>query len=138
MPAATCVVLRPSAEGAAGPPEVFLVRRHQHASFMAGACVFPGGRVDETDGSADDTWCDGLDAARAHWPDLEPAEAIAYHVAAMRELFEEAGVLLARDASGRFVTEQPDDEMTARLTARSSPAAGTSPSATATRILSQA
>ena len=84
---------------------------------MAGACVFPGGRVDETDGSADDTWCDGLDRARAHWPDLEPAEAIAYHVAAMRELFEEAGVLLARDASGRFVTEQQDDEITARLTA---------------------
>ena len=38
-------------------------------------------------------------------------------VAAMRELFEEAGVLLARDASGRFVTEQQDDEVTARLAA---------------------
>jgi len=83
---------------------------------MAGAYVFPGGRVDDDDDAADDSWCDGLEAARAHWPDLEPAVAAAYHVAAMRELFEEAGVLVARDATGRFVAESAD-ERTARLTA---------------------
>jgi 8-oxo-dGTP pyrophosphatase MutT (NUDIX family) len=83
---------------------------------MAGAYVFPGGRVDAADRSTDETWCDGLDRARAAWPDLEPAEAVAYHVAALRELFEEAGVLLARDRTGRMVAEG-DDAITARLTA---------------------
>jgi len=115
-PAATCVLVRPPAEASGGPPEIFLVRRHQRASFMAGAYVFPGGGVDEADRSADETWCDGLDRARAAWPDLDAAEAVAYHVAAMRELFEEAGVLLARDRAGRLVAEG-DDAITARLTA---------------------
>lgn len=115
-PAATCVLLRPPAEAAGGPPEIFLVRRHQRASFMAGAYVFPGGRVDQADRGAEEAWCDGLDAARAHWPDLDPAEAVAYHVAALRELFEEAGVLLARDRTGRLVAEGAD-AVTPRLTA---------------------
>ena len=72
---------------------------------MAGAYVFPGGRVDAADGRADASWCDGLDAARAHWPDLPREEAVAYHVAAIREAFEEGGLLAARDATGRFVAE---------------------------------
>jgi len=116
VPAATCVVVRPPSDAPGGPPEIFLVRRHQRASFMAGAFVFPGGRVDAADGSADETWCDGLDGARVAWADLEPIEAVASHVAALRELFEEAGILLARDRAGRFVAEG-DDQMTARLTA---------------------
>jgi 8-oxo-dGTP pyrophosphatase MutT (NUDIX family) len=42
--------------------------------------------------------------AASHFPDLPPSDAIAYHVAAARELFEEAGVLLARGADGAFVS----------------------------------
>src|SRR5262249_42089724 len=100
-PAATVVVLRDSSTG----PEVFMVRRHERTAFMGGAHVFPGGRVDAADHDADDTWCDGIESAvessvrlQADWRD----DAVAYHVAAARELFEEAGVLLARHAAGEF------------------------------------
>ena len=99
-PAATVVVLR---DGPAGP-EVFMVRRHEDTAFMGGAHVFPGGRVDAADGDADDTWCDGLAHAARQLDGLPPADAVAYHVAAARELFEEAGVLLARHPAGDFVS----------------------------------
>jgi len=56
------------------------VRRHDNVAFMGGAHVFPGGRVDEAD--------------RAF------GEEYAFHAAAIRELFEEAGVLLARRPGG--------------------------------------
>ncbi len=72
-----------------------MVRRHEGTPFMGGAHVFPGGRVDAGDRAAADAWCDGLQDA---------AIDIAYFVAAARELFEEAGVLLARDTTGGFVS----------------------------------
>jgi len=99
-PAATVVVLRDSSAG----PEVFMVRRHADTAFMGGAHVFPGGRVDQADRGGDAAWCDGIAHAAAQLPDLAAADAVAYHVAAARELFEEAGVLLARDAAGAFVS----------------------------------
>lgn len=99
-PAATVVVLR---DGPAGP-EVFMVRRHEDTAFMGGAHVFPGGRVDTADRDADDTWCDGIAHASRQLDGLPPADAVAYHVAAARELFEEAGVLLGRHPQGDFVS----------------------------------
>ncbi|MBI3493569.1 MAG: NUDIX domain-containing protein [Acidobacteria bacterium] len=99
-PAATVVTLRDGASG----PEVFMVRRHERTVFMGGAHVFPGGRVDATDEGGDESWCDGVPHATKQLGTLPPREAVAYHVAAARELFEEAGVLLARDADGRFVS----------------------------------
>ena len=99
-PAATVVVLR---DGPGGP-EVFMVRRHEGTAFMGGAHVFPGGRVDAADGDADPTWCDGVEHAVGQLCSLAPAEALAYHVAAARELFEEAGVLLARHPNGDYVS----------------------------------
>jgi 8-oxo-dGTP pyrophosphatase MutT (NUDIX family) len=99
-PAATVVVLRDSSAG----PEVFMVRRHEGTAFMGGAHVFPGGRVDAADREGNSEWCDGIPHAEAQLSLLPGAEAVAYHVAAARELFEEAGVLLARDASGAFVS----------------------------------
>ena len=91
-PASTVVLLRPAVEGV----EVFLVRRHDNVAFMGGAHVFPGGRVDASDYVSDAGIPDG---------DLDPrmrartrAEAVAFQVAAVRELFEEAGILLARSA----------------------------------------
>ena len=86
-------------------PEVFMVRRHEDTAFMGGAHVFPGGRVDAADReAADPRWCDGIADAAARLCELPPADAIAYHVAAVRELFEEAGVLLARGEDGHFVS----------------------------------
>jgi 8-oxo-dGTP pyrophosphatase MutT (NUDIX family) len=99
-PAATVVVLRDSARG----PEMFMVRRHEGTAFMGGAHVFPGGRVDAADSDGDAAWCDGIDHAARQLSDLPPADAVAYHVAAARELFEEAGVLLARGSANRFVS----------------------------------
>jgi 8-oxo-dGTP pyrophosphatase MutT (NUDIX family) len=99
-PASTVVVLRDSAVG----PEVFLVRRHERTVFMGGAHVFPGGRVDAVDREGDHAWCDGIVHAAKQLDTLAASEAVAYHVAAARELFEEAGVLLARDAAGTFVS----------------------------------
>jgi len=85
VPAATVLLLR---NGAAGL-EVFMVVRHHRIDFAAGAMVFPGGKVHPADAApevlARSTGIDGL-----------PAEAAAMRVAALREMFEECGVLLAR------------------------------------------
>jgi len=99
-PASTVVVLRDSAAG----PESFMVRRHEGTAFMAGAHVFPGGRVEPHDRDADESWCDGVAFASDQIPGIAAHESCAYHVAAARELFEEAGVLLARDGTGGFVS----------------------------------
>lgn len=91
-PAATIVLLRDAPDGL----QTFMVRRPDTASFLAGAQVFPGGRVDPADGdpawSDAATWPSGPDALR---PGRDPVARAAL-VAAVRELFEEAGVLLAR------------------------------------------
>jgi len=89
---------------ASGGPDIFMVRRHEQTAFMGGAQVFPGGRVDAADSTGDESWCDGIANAARQLPDLPRVEAVAYHVAAARELFEEAGVLLARDAARSFVS----------------------------------
>ncbi len=68
-PAATVVVLR---DGPAGP-EVFMVRRHEGTAFMGGAHVFPGGRVEDSDGDADESWCDGIAHAVRQLDGLPPA-----------------------------------------------------------------
>jgi 8-oxo-dGTP pyrophosphatase MutT (NUDIX family) len=97
-PASTVILLRP-----ASPLEVFLVRRSDSIAFMGGAHVFPGGRVDADDHIEDGAIADGVDAAVARMPDLPALEAVAQYVAALRELFEEAGVLLARPLGGESI-----------------------------------
>jgi 8-oxo-dGTP pyrophosphatase MutT (NUDIX family) len=99
-PAATVVVLRDTPAGI----EVFMVRRHQGVAFMAGSYVFPGGRVDVADYSADPSWCDGVAEAGSRMAGLSTGDVLAFHVAAARELFEEAGVLLARGDTGAFAS----------------------------------
>jgi len=102
-PASTVVLARRSADGF----EVFLVRRHDNIAFMGGAHVFPGGRVDEGDALDDPhVCCDPVVDPRMR--DRTAAEATAFQVAAVRELFEEAGVLLARDAGGEIVRIEAD------------------------------
>lgn len=91
-PAATVVVLRPATTHSF---DVLLVRRNDSVAFMAGAHVFPGGRVDETDAARPPDACDGLDTL-GRCADLAADDEARYRVAAIRELLEEAGVLLAR------------------------------------------
>jgi 8-oxo-dGTP pyrophosphatase MutT (NUDIX family) len=93
--ASTVVLIRPASTGF----EVFLVKRHDGVAFMGGAHVFPGGRVDAADHlDHPERICDGVHDASSRMPDLDARDAVAHHVAAIRELFEEAGVLLARPA----------------------------------------
>jgi 8-oxo-dGTP pyrophosphatase MutT (NUDIX family) len=88
-PASTVVLLRPSATGF----EVFLVRRHDNVGFMAGAHVFPGGAVDASDEAAGaPELAARLASAIARMDGMPAAQAVAHHVAAARELFEESGV----------------------------------------------
>jgi 8-oxo-dGTP pyrophosphatase MutT (NUDIX family) len=86
---------------------VFLVRRSDSVAFMGGAHVFPGGRVDAADRL--DTGLTTIDgrAIVGRMSDVSSDDAIAHYVAALRELFEEAGVLLAR-RNGRIVAVDRD------------------------------
>ena len=103
--AATVILLRDRTEE---PYEVFLMRRHRNQVFMGGACVFPGGRLDDADAGPELAACiGGFHATEAkrllQETDLPEATALGLFVAAIRETFEEAGVLLARDARGSAV-----------------------------------
>jgi 8-oxo-dGTP pyrophosphatase MutT (NUDIX family) len=101
-PASTVALIRPGAGG----PEVFMVRRHSALAVLAGAYVFPGGSVHLTDSSqAAALVCDGLERVRDRMGGVLDDEARAFHVAAVRELFEEAGILLARNRHGQPVGE---------------------------------
>lgn len=107
--ASTVVLVRPSSRRF----EVFLVKRHDNVAFMGGAHVFPGGRVDAADRIASPKrLCDGVAHAVARMPDLDPSDAVGHHVAAIRELVEEAGVLLARP-SGAHVSRGVREELAA-------------------------
>jgi 8-oxo-dGTP pyrophosphatase MutT (NUDIX family) len=92
--------------------QVFMLRRNLESTWVAGAYVFPGGAVDPEDrdpGLA--RRCPGLSDARASALLGLPAGGLGYWVAAVRETFEEAGVLLARDAA----TAAPVDPSAPRL-----------------------
>jgi 8-oxo-dGTP pyrophosphatase MutT (NUDIX family) len=96
--AATVIILRDGAPGL----EVFLVKRHGLSDVLGGAYVFPGGKLDEADMQlAEAAHLDqaslALHAALAE-PELEPARARGLFVAALREAFEECGVLFAQGA----------------------------------------
>lgn len=96
--AATVLLLRDGAGGL----EVMMLRKHAATPFAAGAWVFPGGTVDPADAELRPQQWRGLDpAAVAAQMGLDHRQALAVHVAAAREAFEEAGVLLATDAAGR-------------------------------------
>jgi 8-oxo-dGTP pyrophosphatase MutT (NUDIX family) len=94
-PASTVVLIRPSA---VPQVEVLLVRRNDTVAFMAGAYVFPGGRVDEADRIDAAAVASRLgESARSRFSDLSSVEELSYRVAAVREMREEAAVTLAVD-----------------------------------------
>jgi 8-oxo-dGTP pyrophosphatase MutT (NUDIX family) len=109
-PAATVVLVRDSNPGL----EVFLVRRHAGLAFMGGAHVFPGGQVDDSDRMAARMLTSSGTSVNgsARMADVDPEAALAFHVAAVRETVEEAGIRVAVDALVYFawwVTPEQED-----------------------------
>jgi 8-oxo-dGTP pyrophosphatase MutT (NUDIX family) len=110
LPSATLVLLREGTEGL----ETLLLQRSSRSRFIPGAYVFPGGRIDPED--ADPTLWEqlgGLDAGRLRG---QPAQGgndpphLAFIAAALREAFEETGILLTRGAElSAPLPEMPTD-----------------------------
>lgn len=108
-PAATVMLIRDAVDGDPGV-EVFMLRRTTSAVFGAGMYVFPGGRVDGVDGAEGIApYCDGLDDAAASDKLGVERGGLAYWVAAVRECFEEAGVLLAAPRDGGVLELRSED-----------------------------
>jgi 8-oxo-dGTP pyrophosphatase MutT (NUDIX family) len=96
--AATVILLRQGAGSGAGAGagvEAFLLRRTAELDFAPGACVFPGGSVDERDADPGIGWVGPAPEDFAAQLDVPPERARALVCAAIRETFEESGVLLA-------------------------------------------
>jgi 8-oxo-dGTP pyrophosphatase MutT (NUDIX family) len=102
-PASSVLLVR---AGSQSPAEVYMIRRQKSMRFLGGFYAFPGGKVDPEDGGPDIlARCRGLTEVEAGR--LVPSEhgmpALAFWVAAVRELLEETGVLAACDGTGRAV-----------------------------------
>jgi 8-oxo-dGTP pyrophosphatase MutT (NUDIX family) len=91
------------------PLEVLMVRRSLQSEFVSGAHVFPGGAVDDEDGAAAGFSTGPSDDSASALLGLESG-GLAYWVAALRESFEEAGILLAYRADGSLLSFQDPDE----------------------------
>ncbi len=92
---ASTVVLLRDGDGTAGGLEVYLLRRAGAMAFAAGACVFPGGGVDPRDADTATGWAGPSVEAWADLLGTSAEHARALVCAAVRETFEESGVLLA-------------------------------------------
>lgn len=99
-PSATVVVLRDSPSG----PEVLLLRRAERGDLNSGAWVFPGGLVDTGDADCAG-FSQGLDEAAANARLGVASGGLAYYVAALRECFEECGLLFAADAATQSLVD---------------------------------
>jgi 8-oxo-dGTP pyrophosphatase MutT (NUDIX family) len=111
--ASTVILIRDGGQDSGEPFEIFLMRRHRAQEFMGDATVFPGGRLDDED-------CDpilasyvrGLTPEEARLklkePDLSNDRALGLFLAAVRETFEEAGILLATTIGGEWINFEDD------------------------------
>jgi 8-oxo-dGTP pyrophosphatase MutT (NUDIX family) len=110
-PAATVVLLRDAPAGL----EVFLMKRHGLSDVLGGAYVFPGGKVDAADAELDLAAHGDQPPSTLHTtldePDISETTAAALYVAALREAFEESGVLFAQGG----VSAQPAAQAAALL-----------------------
>ena len=100
--AATVMLVRDGVDGDGGPAvEVCMLRRNLNSDFVGGAYVFPGGSVDPADhGGAVEALCRGRTDAEASAALGLASGGLAFWVAALRECFEEAGVLVALPRHG--------------------------------------
>jgi len=107
-PAATVCLVREQGRGL----EVYLTRRHSGLIFLGGFHVFPGGKVDEEDYAPDMLRrCRDLDplaGAAVMMGAADPDKAMGFRVAAIREVFEETGVLLTQGAKQIPLARLPD------------------------------
>ena len=93
--------------------QVFLIRRHLKSNVLGGAFVFPGGKLDKLDAELDMTRIDQPLAdlhAALNEPDIDELTAASLYIAAVREVFEESGILFAEG-----VTHQHAKRATAML-----------------------
>ncbi|MFZ5616844.1 MAG: NUDIX hydrolase [Pseudomonadota bacterium] len=93
IPAATVILLRDQPAF-----QVLMIARHEKSAFAGGALVFPGGRVDPGDG--DPAWKEHADGLSAD------ERVAAAQIAAIREAYEEAGVLIARGNNGAVASSE--------------------------------
>lgn len=100
LPSATVVVLRDSDRG----PEILMVKRRAGDAF-GNRYTFPGGVVDDDESRSHD-FCEGISADAANATLNVDDGGLDYYSAAIRELFEETGVLLARDDNGQWLTDE--------------------------------
>jgi 8-oxo-dGTP pyrophosphatase MutT (NUDIX family) len=107
---ASTVVLLRDGDGRPGGLEVYLLRRHVDMAFAAGMCVFPGGGVDKRDFDADIGWVGPTPAQWAQRLDTDEAFARALVCAAVRETFEESGVLLAGPTEDTVVEDTTGED----------------------------
>lgn len=99
-PASTLILTRDTASGL----QVFLMQRSHQAVFMPGFFVFPGGVVEQVDASDSmRSLCQGLCDLEASRMLGVKQDGLAYMVAAIRESFEEVGLLLAHDNQGDYI-----------------------------------
>jgi 8-oxo-dGTP pyrophosphatase MutT (NUDIX family) len=114
-PAATVVLLRGAPEGM----EVLLLRRARSAGFVPGAYVFPGGRVDTDEVDPEVLQrLSGLTSEAASGRlalFVGDTPAVAYYLAALREAFEETGILVAVDGRRQPVPSASSDAVLAKL-----------------------
>ncbi len=110
-PAATVMMVRDGAQGF----EVLMLMRNLNSDFVGGAYVFPGGGVDEADSSSTaEHRVEGVTDVSASARLGLGSGGLAYYVACLRELFEEAGLLVAHDEQSRAVRFD-DPEIVARF-----------------------
>ncbi len=99
-PAASVILVRP---GRREPIEVYIIRRREGMRFLGGFYAFPGGKVDDADAAPETlARCRGCSPG-VHGNGLQRWDglpAVAYWVTAIRELFEETGILMACDSAG--------------------------------------
>jgi 8-oxo-dGTP pyrophosphatase MutT (NUDIX family) len=104
LASATVMLLRDSASG----PEVLMMRRHGNSNVLGGVHVFPGGKLDPPDLLVDAALLDQpphqLQQALGQ-SDLDAQTATALHVTALRETFEECGLLLCRDVAPEILRQ---------------------------------
>ena len=115
--AATVMLVRDAADAADAGVEVFMLRRVATMAFAPRTWVFPGGGVDPRDDAADLPWAGPQPREWAALMGCEEGLARALVCAAVREVFEECGVLLAGPSPDTVVADLRDPEWDAERAA---------------------